>query len=229
MSLSPGFETYNMDRRYNLSHSKCWYFPKAKSCWVMSKAKNLFVTVRKRNLGKVMFLHLSVILFTGRCIPLVDTPLGRHLPKQTPPGRHPLLPGRHPSSPLADNPAFPWQTPLFSPGRHPPSLPPPPQTTTAADGTHHLTLVVATSAILRVWSHLSKSMVIQVPFTMNQQLRAVNIPYGCETSWFLNHLPRWLCLNYWKKDQYLFTTSCFSFSRVTFGVTHLDGQVGVNS
>ena len=43
-----------------------------------------FITVHKRSCGRVMFLHLSVILFTGaRCIP----PLGRH-----PPGRHPLPP-----------------------------------------------------------------------------------------------------------------------------------------
>ena len=42
----------------------------------------------QRNYGKVMFLHLSVILSTGGCLP--HTPLGRH-----PPGRHPL--GRHPT------------------------------------------------------------------------------------------------------------------------------------
>ena len=62
-----------------------------------------------------MFLHLSVILFTGRgCLPLVlggvchtlpsrhpldrhpqaDTPLGRHAPGETPPG-HTTPPGRH--------------------------------------------------------------------------------------------------------------------------------------
>ena len=35
----------------------------------------------QRSCGKVMFLHLSVILFTGGW----QTPLGRH-----PPGRHPL-------------------------------------------------------------------------------------------------------------------------------------------
>ena len=74
-----------------------------------------------------MFLHLSVILFTGeichtplpwadtpwgRHPPGADTPLGRplsrHLPGQTPPpGRHPL--GRHP----------PGQT--HPPDRHPPA------------------------------------------------------------------------------------------------------------
>ena len=39
-----------------------------------------------RSCGKVMFLHLSVILFTGgSAIP----PLGRHQPGQTPPGQTP--------------------------------------------------------------------------------------------------------------------------------------------
>ena len=93
-------------------------------------------------------LHLSVILFTGRCIPLVDTPLGRHLPKPMPPGRHPpstwqtplFSPGRQPRLPLADTPLLPWQTQT-----HPP---PPPDD--HCSGLHHLTLVVATSAILRV-------------------------------------------------------------------------------
>ena len=65
--------------------------------------------------GKVMFLHLSVILFTEEvCIPTcigVDTPvrhppLGRHLPRQTPSSRYPQ----------ADTPN-PRQTP---PGRHSP-------------------------------------------------------------------------------------------------------------
>ena len=60
--------------------------------------------------SKVMFLHLSVILFTGGCLsqhavggctpPWADNPTrqtpadppGRHSPRQTPPsGRHPLL------------------------------------------------------------------------------------------------------------------------------------------
>ena len=57
----------------------------------------LFITALKRSCGKVMFLHLSVILFTGGgClpldpgvyIPLADTPLGRHPAKQTALGRH---------------------------------------------------------------------------------------------------------------------------------------------
>ena len=62
--------------------------------------------------GKVMFLHLSVILFTGGRGCLADThPLGRH----TPPGRHP----QSDTAPWADTP--PRQTR---------------QTATAADGTH---------------------------------------------------------------------------------------------
>ena len=95
--------------------------------------------VRKRSCGKVMFLHLSVILFTeggGVCLwvhavyshledipgqtdpladtppPEADTPIGRHSPSQTHTFR-----GRHP--PRADIP----------PGKHP-------DTATAADGTH---------------------------------------------------------------------------------------------
>ena len=67
----------------------------------------LIFTARKRSLGKVMFLHMSVILFTGgMCIPACTgygvsasgsrgcTPLGRHPqadhPGQPPPDRHPL-------------------------------------------------------------------------------------------------------------------------------------------
>ena len=70
--------------------------------------------------GKVMFLHLSVILFTGRCkLPWTDTPLERH--------------------PQADTP---WQT--LPPGQTPPRKTPPgqipqgrhPKTTTTADDTH---------------------------------------------------------------------------------------------
>ena len=78
---------------------------------------------QQRSSGNLMFLHLSVILFTGRRC-------GRHPSGQTPPwtdtppGRHPLdihPQGRHP---WADTPrqtppghTFPWaDTPL---GRHP--------------------------------------------------------------------------------------------------------------
>ena len=64
-------------------------------------------TTRKRSCGKVMFLHLSVILFTGGCLPLGPwgcLPLGpgdvclwvpgvctpwTHMPGQTPPGHTP--------------------------------------------------------------------------------------------------------------------------------------------
>ena len=74
----------------------------------------------QRSCGKVMFLHLSVILSTGGggCIPActwATTPLGRHPPPQAdtpcPPARHPRV----------DTPS----------GRHPPQ-----QAATAADGTH---------------------------------------------------------------------------------------------
>ena len=62
----------------------------------------------QRSYGKVMFLHLSVILSTGGVCPSAcwDTP-----PRQTPPGRHPLW---------ADTPS--GQTPAL--GRHPLGRPP---------------------------------------------------------------------------------------------------------
>ena len=98
-------------------------------------------TVLNSSCGKVMFLHLSVILFTGwGCLPLgpgVYTPLGRHPPLgrhtpgthtpghtphgQTPPARHPS--GQTPPSqtpPQADTPQA--DKPL---GRHPPGQTPP--------------------------------------------------------------------------------------------------------
>ena len=80
----------------------------------------------QRSCGKVMFLHLSVILFMEGC--LVDTPLGRHPPTmQTPPSAD----TPHPQdTPLwADTPS--GQTPLLDRHRHPP-----PETATAADGKH---------------------------------------------------------------------------------------------
>ena len=74
----------------------------------------------QRSWGKVMFLHLSVILFSGGgCLP--HLPLGRHPPGQTPPGRHPLLADTHlpwedTSLPWADT-LPPWaENPV---GRHP--------------------------------------------------------------------------------------------------------------
>ena len=67
--------------------------------------KTSVITIRKRSCRKIMFLHLSVILFKEgeEVYTPPDTfpgrhPLGRHPHRQTPPGRHPL--GRHP----------PWQT-----------------------------------------------------------------------------------------------------------------------
>ena len=82
-----------------------------------------FITVRKRSGGKVMFLHLSVILSTG----VVSAPVhaGIH-----PLGRHPT--GRHPPTPPGHTPL----QPDSPPGRHPPGQTHPQQTATAADGTH---------------------------------------------------------------------------------------------
>ena len=52
--------------------------------------------------GKVMFLHLSVILFTGGGVyPSMQWgrhPLGRHPPRQTPPQADTLAPGQTPPS-----------------------------------------------------------------------------------------------------------------------------------
>ena len=82
--------------------------------------------------GKVMFLHVSVILSTGGCgsqthppgqtPPQADNPLNNHplwqtSPGQTPPGQTPPTSRRPPT------------------GRHPPAASPP-GTATAADGTH---------------------------------------------------------------------------------------------
>ena len=63
---------------------------------------------RQRSWGKVMFLHLSVILFTGGC--LADAPRA-HPPRHTPPGHTPAghtpHPGTHPprhTPPLGTHP-----------------------------------------------------------------------------------------------------------------------------
>ena len=66
--------------------------------WLRSGSKHFYCP--QRNCGKVMFLHLSVILFTGgvsRTTPWVGTPPGRHTIPQadTPLGRH-LPPPRRP-------------------------------------------------------------------------------------------------------------------------------------
>ena len=70
----------------------------------------------QRSCGKVMFLHLSVILSTGECLadtyPWADTPLGRHPHWADTPLGHPL--GRPP-----------WQTPR---GKTPPWTDTPRQT-----------------------------------------------------------------------------------------------------
>ena len=83
----------------------------------------------QRSCGKVMFLHLSVILFTGGGVwydtPWADTP-GKTPPGQThPPCRHPscrIPPGRHPLATHSSG-----RHPL---GRHPHEM------ATAADSMH---------------------------------------------------------------------------------------------
>ena len=100
----------------------CFYFI---SCVLMHFIW-IYFYLPQRSWGKVMFLHLSVILFTGGCLP--------HPWTDTPPGRHPL--GRHPQGrpPWADTPwadTRPGQT--LALGRHPLSRHPPWQTPHWAD------------------------------------------------------------------------------------------------
>ena len=88
-----------------------------------------FITGRNEVVAKVIFLHLSVILFTGGgCLPHppwgADTPRSRH----TPPPRadNPLPPSRHP--PGADAPSPGADTPQSRPPRSRPpweQMPPP--------------------------------------------------------------------------------------------------------
>ena len=85
--------------------------------------------LRQRSCGKVMFLHLSVIVSTaGGCLPppWADTPLSRDpwadTPSaDTPPGRPPL--GRHPPGKHPPEQTPPGQIP---PGQIPPGQTPPP-------------------------------------------------------------------------------------------------------
>ena len=105
---------------------------------------------QQRSCGKVMFLHLSVILFTGVCgrHPQAETPLGRHPQADTPPRQtsHPQAdtppPRQTPHPPRQTSPGqtTPQQPPppgRHSPGRHPPRQTSPPQEmATAADGSH---------------------------------------------------------------------------------------------
>ena len=65
----------------------------------------------QRSCGKVIFLHLSVILFTGGCLgrhPLLGrlSLLGRHPLKQTLPPYYPLRQISPGQTPLADTPLF---------------------------------------------------------------------------------------------------------------------------
>ena len=72
----------------------------------------------QRSCGKVMFLRLSVILFTGGICPGAcwDSPPGRHPPGHTPPGQTPLA-----DNSQADNPSPRQTLPLTDIllGRHP--------------------------------------------------------------------------------------------------------------
>ena len=75
---------------------RCWMF-------LVSCIAHGVVTVLKRSCGKVMFLHLSVILSTGRGV--WTTACWDTQPPANPPGRHPL--GQTPSpadTPRADTP-----------------------------------------------------------------------------------------------------------------------------
>ena len=87
----------------------------------------VLITVRNSSCGKVMFLHLSVILFTGEGeVSAARSRDGGVRLRAW--GVHPL--GRHPQAdPQAGNP--PGQTPFYAD-----TAPQHPETATAADGTH---------------------------------------------------------------------------------------------
>ena len=106
---------------YQKENTKNLRFERARACVCgMASQVNNSNYRPQRSCSKVMFLHLSVILFTGG---VCHTPLGRHPPEQTPSGRHP--PGRPPlgrQPPWTDN--LPGQTP---PGRLPRAYIPPAQ------------------------------------------------------------------------------------------------------
>ena len=120
-----------LEERMYLFHNQCWIqdFPEGRQ----SQSRALTYYYRpQRSCGKVMFLHLSVILSMGGCLP--QCMLG-YTPQQTPPGQTPprqtthTPPGRHP----------PGQTPpRQTPSRidTPPRQTSPPPAITAADGTH---------------------------------------------------------------------------------------------
>ena len=75
--------------------------------------------------AKVIFLHLSVILFTGGGVSEADPP-GRHTPRQVPPSRQ----ARHPPA------GTPRQ--VHPPGRYTPQAGTPAQTTHTPPGSHPL-------------------------------------------------------------------------------------------
>ena len=112
----------------------------------LSMGRNPIITGCNEVVAKVIFLHLSVILFTGGCLPQymlgchppgADTPPSRHPPRQTPPrSRHPPKadPPRADTPPKADIPKplksrhpLPKQTPQKQ------TRPPPKQTPPRAD------------------------------------------------------------------------------------------------
>ena len=82
----------------------------------------MIFTVRDNSCGKVMFLHLSVIIFTGGV-----HPLGRALPlgRQSPPGRHLPLSRHSPRQTLPPSEQTPPLDRHTPPGQTPPTLPPP--------------------------------------------------------------------------------------------------------
>ena len=102
------------------------FFIKAKEC----KCQKGIITVSNSSCRKVMFLRLSVILFTvGGEVVWADTLLGRHLPGQTPPPRQ--TPPPQADTPQVD---IPGQTSSLD--RHPLGRHPLPETATVADGMH---------------------------------------------------------------------------------------------
>ena len=121
MCLVP-LEANVLEERMYLFHNQCWIqdFPEGRQ----SQSRALTCYYRpQRSCGKVMFLHLSVILSMGGVSASVHA--GIHTPSKPLLGRHP--PGRQhthtpgQTSPWADTP----QADTF-PDRHPPRKTPPP-------------------------------------------------------------------------------------------------------
>ena len=123
----------------------------------------------QRSCGKVMFLHLAVILFTGGRGCLADTHLGRHLRGAHTLGTHPQAHTSPAHTPLAHTPGqTPHPTSADTPRQTPPAPPTPRETATAADGTHptgmHFCFVFVFERLMTMYS-LICSIYLRIYFT----------------------------------------------------------------